>query len=585
LSEVPFASVGDAGGAAAALSGSALAYKFIAQTPDTQPAWKLSVSTEAVEPWVRAEIANTITFTETLVSGRSLVKYEIANAPVKEFRVRVPAAFKNVEITGAQIRRRDQTNGEWRVELQTEVRGDYRLTVTWELPRAESASLVELTGVEAPGVERETGFVALIARPPLQVTDRSAAELLNQIDVRELPDWADRVDAATVRAYRYLRPGYALKVEAKRFAEAEVLEALVDSARFTTVVADDGQMMTEVVLSVRNNGRQHLEIELPAGATVWSAFIGGEPVRPSKREGKLLLPLAREVASDAPIAVEFTFVDADKFPKQRGVLALTSPRFDVPVKNARWEVYLPPDYDYSQFEGSMNRTSDAALPMVQVYSLSEYNVQQKAQEEQKKAELVSELSDAKRNLTSSNLRQAMSSYNRAKNRGGQQSQAGEDRDLKEVEKDLRRAQGSNLLNAQNEFYAGNASKLGDQPMVQMLVGANQSGQQQRGGQGGQGGNLFLNNDTEVAGQQWDKLEKAQQVTVAKVAPLRVNLPTRGVRYSFAQVLQTEIRKPMTVRLLAENTKVPSWTSRIGLSVLAFCGLWAVMATLNHRKRA
>jgi hypothetical protein len=257
----------------------------------------------------------------------------------------------------------------------------------------------------------------------------------------------------------------------------------------------------------------------------------------------------------------------------------------VPVKNARWEVYLPPDYDYSQFEGSMNRTSDAALPMVQVYSLSEYNVQQKAQEEQKKAELVSELSDAKRNLTSSNLRQAMSSYNRAKNRGGQQSQAGEDRDLKEVEKDLRRAQGSNLLNAQNEFYAGNASKLGDQPMVQMLVGANQSGQQQRGGQGGQGGNLFLNNDTEVAGQQWDKLEKAQQVTVAKVAPLRVNLPTRGVRYSFAQVLQTEIRKPMTVRLLAENTKVPSWTSRIGLSVLAFCGLWAVMATLNHRKRA
>jgi len=99
----------------------------------------------------------------------------------------------------------------------------------------------------------------------------------------------------------------------------------------------------------------------------------------------------------------------------------------------------------------------------------------------------------------------------------------------------------------------------------------------------QGGSLFLNYDANVAGLQWDKLEKAQQVAVAKVAPLRVNLPTRGVRYSFAQVLQTELRKPMTIRLLAENTKVPSWTSRIGLSVLGFVVLWLLVAALNRRK--
>jgi hypothetical protein len=99
----------------------------------------------------------------------------------------------------------------------------------------------------------------------------------------------------------------------------------------------------------------------------------------------------------------------------------------------------------------------------------------------------------------------------------------------------------------------------------------------------QAGNLFLNYDASVAGLQWDKLEKAQQVAVAKVAPLRVNLPTRGVRYSFAQVLQTELRKPMTVQLLAENAKVPSWTSRIGLSVLGFGVLWPLVAGLNRRK--
>jgi hypothetical protein len=70
-----------------------------------------------------------------------------------------------------------------------------------------------------------------------------------------------------------------------------------------------------------------------------------------------------------------------------------------------------------------------------------------------------------------------------------------------------------------------------------------------------------------------------------VAPLRVNLPTRGVHFSFGQVLQTELRKPMTIRLLAENTKVPSWTSRISLSVLGFIVLWVIVTGLNRRKPA
>ena len=71
LTEIPFASVP---GERAGSGGSALAYKFIATTPAAAPPWKLSVTTEAVEPWLRAEIMNTITLTETLVSGRTLVK-------------------------------------------------------------------------------------------------------------------------------------------------------------------------------------------------------------------------------------------------------------------------------------------------------------------------------------------------------------------------------------------------------------------------------------------------------------------------------------------------------------------------------
>ncbi len=477
LTEIPFASAlgssgggagfpqagGGAGVSAGQSQGSALGYKFITTTPATEPAWRLSVATETVEPWVRAEIFNTITLTETLVSGRTLVKYDIANAPVKGFRVRVPAAFKNVELAGGLLRRRDQTNDEWRVELQGKVRGNYVLEVTWELPKTEKANVVELTGVQALDVEREAGFIAVRARPPLQAAEQSASELLSRIDPRELPGWAGRIDSATVLAYRYLRPGYKLSLEARRYEEAEVLQALIESARLTTVVADDGQTMTAVSLSIRNHGRQHLEIELPPRTQVWSAFVAGAAVRPSKREGKLLLPLAFEVAPDAPLAVELTYVGLDPFPKGRGTFRLASPRFDLPLKNGHWDLFLPPDYEYGHFAGSMNRTSDTLTPVEQVYSLSEYNVQQQAQEQQQRVEAANDLFAARYGLSSGNLRQTLSSLNRSKAKNqNYQPAPDQDRDLKAVEEELRKAQSSNLLVAQNTYYLANAKSLGDQ---------------------------------------------------------------------------------------------------------------------------
>jgi len=96
-------------------------------------------------------------------------------------------------------------------------------------------------------------------------------------------------------------------------------------------------------------------------------------------------------------------------------------------------------------------------------------------------------------------------------------------------------------------------------------------------------NLYLNYDENVASLQWDKLQKAQQVAVAKAAPLHVNVPTHGVRYRFSQVLQTELRKPTTIRLFAENAKVPSWTTRFALVVIGFVVLWAIVAALNRTK--
>ena len=557
-----------------------LAFKFLSPDPTPAAAWKLAVATEQLESWVRAEVVNLISVSETLVSGRALVRLDIANAPVKEFRLKIPLTVTNVDITGPNIRRRDQTGEVWRVELQNKLRGQHTFMVTWEQPRAaKSAASVDVPAVEAVGVERETGSVAILAKPPLQVSEKSASTEMMRIDARELPEWASAYAAGAkgeqvVLAWRYLRPGWKLAVTPQRFAEAAVLQALVDSARLTTVVADDGQMMTEVSLSVRNNGRQFLEVELPTGAIVWSAFVNGQPVRPTKQGGKLLLPM-EQASGDAPLPIEFTYVAADKFPKRQGGVAFASPKFDVPLKNARWELLLPPDYEYTDFAGTMGRDVSGAPVVTVNYSAAEYSKQEAKNRDTSESGRANSLSNLRSLLSLGKLNDANNgwfNYKRNPGQGGggnKGAELDEMRQLKEVEVQLRRSQASNLVQAQQAYSLDNATKFGQQAdFIQSP---------------GQGKNVALLYDEQAAEQQLEKLQKAQEVTVATVQPLRVNLPLRGQRHAFTQVLQTEVNKPMTVEFTARNQKAGGWLKPIALTLGAFLVLWIAVAVFAQRR--
>jgi type II secretory pathway pseudopilin PulG len=555
LSEVPAGSIG---GNESSAAGSVLAYKFLAGEPQAAAGWSLSVATETVESWMRAEIVNTLTLSDTLVSGRAIARFEIQNAPVKELRLRIPGEFRNVEISAPNIRRRDHDGELWRVEFQSKIRGPHNLSVTWEQPRKSTTNYVELQGISAENVERETGIFAIVARPPLQITEQNAGDL-KPIDLRDLPEWAGAPDESTVLAYRYLRPGLKLGVEAKRFDEAEVLQALVENLNLSTVVADDGQMMTQMSLSVRNQGRQHLEIGLPPDARVWSAFVAGQAVRPSVKEGKLLLPLEHSVGDDSPIAIELVYIGTNAFPKKYGKVELISPQLDAPLKSARWELFLPPDYQYSRFAGTMAHEVETAMVEASNFSALDYLALEWKSKKESAQELKSEITSAKKKLSTGNVKDAMADYNRARYRGD--LAAAKDNEAKELEADLRRAQGSNLIQAQNSFTLNNGSMTETQTVV--------------------AGNL-VQYDAAAAEAQWTKLQQAQDLGMANVQPIRVNLPTRGLRHSFTQVLQTEIGKPMTIQLLADNVRDIGWAKRLLGPIMGFLLLWALVAFIVNR---
>jgi len=166
-------------------------------------------------------------------------------------------------------------------------------------------------------------------------------------------------------------------------------------------------------------------------------------------------------------------------------------------------------------------------------------------------------------LSGGNVREANATFNRAKGKfsGGKD----EDAEVKKLESDLKTAQASNLINAQNDFSTRNNGLIVAEKMPTTA------------------GNMLLY-DNAAAAQQWDKLQQAQEIVAAKVQPLRVNLPVRGTYLSFSQVLQTEIARPMTINLLASSTKSVSWPQRVGMALGAFLILWGMVAVFSRVTR-
>jgi hypothetical protein len=199
------------------------------------------------------------------------------------------------------------------------------------------------------------------------------------------------------------------------------------------------------------------------------------------------------------------------------------------------------------------------------FSFLDYSSWESKSKAERAREAKSDLSNAQRKLSSGNVKEAMVDYNRARYKADLSTSKGQD--AQKLEADLRRAQGNNLINAQNAFSYSNSG-----PMPAAKGVGNQ-----------------IQYDAATAEAQWTKLQQAQELNVAAVQPIRVALPTRGLRHSFTQVLQTEIGKPIIVKLHASNTHAVNWLNRIVGPIGAFMVLWGVVTLMtnraNERRRA
>jgi hypothetical protein len=357
----------------------------VLQTP-----WSLALDVEQVDPWVQVNGLQHATVGEAQVKTVANLQYQIENTGLKSFRVALPAEAESVKFTGDQVADFLAVPGDakaplktWEVKLHRRVIGAYLLQATYQTPVAANAAQISLRGVLAADVNLQRGFVTVQSGGRLQVRVETTPAALQPTEWQSIPRvlQKDLSTSSASFAYRLVEPAFVLPMKLERHEAVALQPARVNSITFTSVISDNGAMLTQVQLSIQPGDKRLLHLTLPKDAKFWFAFVNQNGVWPWREGAQILIPLEQPSRSDQAIPVSlFYSSQIGEAGTSELDLKLLAPKFDLPLENITWKVFLNEKWQLKKWDGSLQKQDDqivarAAAVDVQTYLQGEASQQ------------------------------------------------------------------------------------------------------------------------------------------------------------------------------------------------------------------
>jgi hypothetical protein len=313
---------------------------------------------------LRGNLTQLLGLGEDSASVSAEVNLEIAQGLARAVKLQIPPQITINQVLGASVADWESKPGEKSGEL----------TVTFLEPVDQSTRFV-ITGEARLPREGQIGIPLLKLLNAERISGGSAIEILGAGEIKDVKtqgfENADASDLGELVANRQspslaafrLRAGdanqpRALTVSVARYDQQAVLLANVEEARYRVLLSKEGKTLVQARYAVRNNQRNFVKIMLPAGATLWSAALSSQPVRPGQApDGSLLLPLEKSrpgssSADDPPeFAVEIVYLTPGITWSDKGKARIALPALDLPVSRTGLQVYYPPLFRVSSEPG------------------------------------------------------------------------------------------------------------------------------------------------------------------------------------------------------------------------------------------
>jgi hypothetical protein len=151
-----------------------------------------------------------------------------------------------------------------------------------------------------------------------------------------------------------VEPDFQLPLKLERHDAAKLLPARVNNITLTSVVSDAGVMLTQARLEILPGDLRLLPVKLPAGASFWFAFVNQNGVWPWREGDQILIPLEPQPDNDQPVPVEIYFTSEAGQPVGSALdLNLLAPKFDLPLENLTWRVFLNDKWQVRRWSGAL----------------------------------------------------------------------------------------------------------------------------------------------------------------------------------------------------------------------------------------
>jgi hypothetical protein len=301
-----------------------------------------------------SDIKTLVTVSESDVRIAALADVSVVQGEPTEFKLSVPTDYEITDVSGATVEGSEIDHGELTVKMNSGAARSQQFLITME-KSLEGASQVETPFIAFQNTQRETGEVLVEGVGAMDLTAKEGGGL-KRMDTKETNPYLHSLARFPLQAaFRYHRQPNetpALELAWTRFPDSTVLAAVAERAVVTTLVTNEGRSLTEVKLTVKNQAQPFLKVDLPKDATIVSADVAGEKVKPVEGVDGHRVPLLRDRfrPTDA-YEVSFVFMHSGAPFAKKGGSELALPAMDIPINVLEWEVYLPEQYKVRDFGG------------------------------------------------------------------------------------------------------------------------------------------------------------------------------------------------------------------------------------------
>lgn len=545
--------------------------------------WNLALKIEQVDPWVQVTSLQHTTIGEAQVKVVANLQYQIENAGLKGFRVFIPANAEEVTFQGDQLsdfQAADNvvTNGlqAWDIKLSRRVIGQYLLQAAYQVHLAEQSTDTVLRGLLAADVDSQRGFVTVESAGRLEVGVDNLPASLQPTEWQAIPRalQKDMPAAAANFAYSLVEPDFALPLKLQRHEAAKLLPARVNDVTFTSVISDAGVMLTQARLDILPGDMRLLHLTLPPDAHFWFAFVNQNGVWPWREGDEILIPLDQSSHGDQTLPVEIYFSSSVGKPDGHALdLSLLAPKFDLPLQNLTWQVYLNQKWQVKKWSGALQFQQQQIVDNGEAFDLQNYLQTETNWAQARTSEAEQMLALGNSALQNGDPQQARRAFESAYGLSTHDEAFNEDARVELNNLELQQALMG--LNARQAAVAGANGVVGDE--LKQLRNSEYANYTQQDAQ-----RVIDNNSADENAAFMElarRLVQQQEAAAANPAVIRASIPEQGRLLTFKRSVVVNTWADLGITLEARVVGAISWTARLLMLALTALtlGVFALFA--------